>query len=145
MHLYASLPRPLARALCAAALLAPLGALAADLSLSVADGPAADATLYVALYDSAAGFSGSQSLASQMVPMRAGTARLVFPGLAPGRYAVRAFADENGNGKLDTNLMGMPTERYGFSNDAKGNRAAPDFEAAAISVDADLQTVIHLR
>ena len=141
----ASLSRPAVRALCAAALLAPLGALAADLSLSVADGPAADATLYVALYDSAAGFAGSQSLASQTVPMRAGTARLVFPGLAPGRYAVRAFADENGNGKLDTNLLGMPTERYGFSNDAKGNRGAPDFEAAAIGVDADLQTVIHLR
>jgi len=141
----ASLSRPAVRALCAAALLAPLGALAADLSLSVADGPAADATLYVALYDSAAGFTGSQSLASQTVPMRAGTARLVFPGLAPGRYAVRAFADENGNGKLDTNLLGMPTERYGFSNDAKGNRGAPDFEAAAIGVDADLQTVIHLR
>ena len=139
------LSRPAARALCAAALLAPLGALAADLSLSFADGPAADATLYVALYDSAAGFTGSQSLASQTVPMRAGTARLVFPGLAPGRYAVRAFADENGNGKLDTNLLGMPTERYGFSNDAKGNRGAPDFEAAAIGVDADLQTVIHLR
>jgi uncharacterized protein (DUF2141 family) len=145
MHLYAFLPRPAVRALCAAALLAPLGALAADLSLSVADGPAADATLYVALYDSAAGFAGSQSLAAQTVPMRAGTARLVFPGLAPGRYAVRAFADENGNGKLDTNLLGMPTERYGFSNDAKGNRGAPDFEAAAIGVDADLQTVIHLR
>jgi len=141
----ASLSRPAVRALCAAALLAPLGALAADLSLSVADGPAADATLYVALYDSAAGFAGSQSLASQTVPMRAGAARLVFPGLAPGRYAVRAFADENGNGKLDTNLLGMPTERYGFSNDAKGNRGAPDFEAAAIGVDADLQTVIHLR
>lgn len=145
MHLSAFLPRPAVRALCTAALLAPLGALAADLSLSVADGPAADATLYVALYDSAAGFTGSQSLASQTVPMRAGTARLVFPGLAPGRYAVRAFADENGNGKLDTNLLGMPTERYGFSNDAKGNRGAPDFEAAAIGVDADLQTVIHLR
>jgi uncharacterized protein (DUF2141 family) len=145
MHLSAFLPRPAVRALCAAALLAPLGALAADLSLSVADGPAADATLYVALYDSAAGFTGSQSLAAQTVPMRAGTARLVFPGLAPGRYAVRAFADENGNGKLDTNLLGMPTERYGFSNDAKGNRGAPDFEAAAIGVDADLQTVIHLR
>lgn len=36
--------RPAVRALCAAAILAPLGALAADLSLSVADGPAADAT-----------------------------------------------------------------------------------------------------
>jgi len=145
MQLPALLSRPIVRALCAAAILAPAGALAADLSLSVADGPAADATLYVALYSDAAGYADSKPVASQTTPMREGKARLVFPGLAPGRYALRAFADENGNGKLDTNLMGMPTERYGFSNDAKGNRAAPDFEAAAIRVDADLQTVIHLR
>ncbi|OAK61507.1 hypothetical protein A3K87_21555 [Variovorax paradoxus] len=145
MQLPALLSRPIVRALCAAAILAPAGALAADLSLSVADGPAADATLYVALYSDAAGYADSKPVASQTTPMREGKARLVFPGLAPGRYALRAFADENGNGKLDTNLMGMPTERYGFSNDAKGNRAAPDFEAAAIRVDADLQTAIHLR
>jgi len=139
------LSRPGVRALCAAALLSPLTALAADLSLSVADGPAAEATLYVALYNDAASYADSKALASQTGPMQGGKARLVFTRLAPGRYALRAFADENGNGKLDTNLMGMPTERYGFSNDAKGNRGAPDFEAAAIGVDADLQTVIHLR
>jgi len=144
MRPFALPSRPAVRTICAAALLAPLGALAADLRLSVADGPAADATLYVALYGSAAGFAGT-ALASQMVPMRAGAAQLVFPGLAPGRYAVRVFADENGNGKLDTNLFGMPTERYGFSNDAKGNLGPPEFDAAAIGVDADLQTVIHLR
>jgi len=137
--------RPAVRALCAAAILAPLGALAADLSLSVADGPAADATLYVAVYGDAASYTDGKPVASQTAPMREGKARLLFAGLAPGRYALRVFADENGNGKLDTNLMGMPTERYGFSNDAKGNRAAPDFEAAAISLEADMQTVIHLR
>ncbi|MBT2323963.1 DUF2141 domain-containing protein [Variovorax paradoxus] len=139
------LPRPGARILCAAALLAPLGALAADLQLNVVDGPAAEATLYVALYDSAEGFAGSKALAAQTVPMRAGAARLAFAGLAPGRYALRVFADENGNGKLDTNPMGLPVERYGFSNDAKGNRGAPGFDAAAFSVDADLKTVVHLR
>ncbi|KLN52367.1 DUF2141 domain-containing protein [Variovorax paradoxus] len=139
------LSRPGARALCAASLISPLAALAGDLSLNVADGPAAEATLYVALYNDAASYADSKAVASQTAPMQGGKARLVFTGLAPGRYALRAFADENGNGKLDTNLMGMPTERYGFSNDAKGNRAAPAFEAAAIIVDADLQTVIHLR
>ena len=139
------LPRPGLRALCAAALLSPLAALAADLNVNVADGPAAEATLYVALYNDAASYADSKAVASQTAPMQGGKARLVFTGLAPGRYALRAFADENGNGKLDTNLMGMPTERYGFSNDAKGNRAAPAFEAAAFSVDADLQTVVHLR
>ncbi|CAN7590091.1 DUF2141 domain-containing protein [Variovorax sp. LjRoot84] len=145
MNPSAPLPRRGTRALCAAALLAPLGALAADLTLSVVDGPATEATLYVALFDSAEGYTGNKALAAQTVPLRAGAARLAFPGLAPGRYALRVFADENGNGKLDTNPMGMPTERYGFSNDAKGNRAAPGFDAAAFSVNADLKTVIHLR
>ena len=145
MQLSSILSRPAVRALCAAAILAPVGALAADLSLSVTDGPAADATLYVALYRDAASYGESKPLASQSTPMQGGQSRVVFVGLAPGRYALRVYADENGNGKLDTNLMGMPTERYGFSNDAKGNRAPPSFEAAAISVDADLQTVIHLH
>jgi uncharacterized protein (DUF2141 family) len=131
--------------LLAAALLAPLGALAADLHVSVVDGPAASTPLYVALYDSAQGYESNKTLAAQIVQMNAGAARLSFPGLAPGRYALRVFADENGNGKLDANLMGLPTERYGFSNDAKGNRGAPGFDAAALQLNADLQTVIHLR
>ncbi|BEP67346.1 MULTISPECIES: DUF2141 domain-containing protein [Variovorax] len=145
MHLPAFLSRPAARGLIAAAALAPLGALAADLNLRIADGPAAGATLYVALYNDAASYAESKALASQTAPLREGKARFVFTDLAPGRYALRVFADENGNGKLDTNLVGMPIERYGFSNDAKGNRGAPDFEAAALRIDADAQAVIHLR
>ena len=133
MHLPAFLSRPAARGLIAAAALAPLGTLAAG------------ATLYVALYNDAASYAESKALASQTAPMREGKARFVFTDLAPGRYALRVFADENGNGKLDTNLVGMPIERYGFSNDAKGNRGAPDFEAAALRIDADAQAVIHLR
>src|SRR4030095_2323651 len=100
--------------------------------------------LYVALYDSARNYDGNKTLAAQIVQMKDGTARLSFPGLAPGRYALRVFADENGNGKLDTNLMGLPTERYGFSNDAKGHRAAPGFDAAAILVDADVKHGVHM-
>ncbi len=40
--------------------------------------------------------------------------------LPPGKYAVRYFHDENMNGNLDTNKMGIPTEGYGFSNNAYG-------------------------
>lgn len=145
MQLPTFLFRPYALALCTAAALASAGALAADLSLNVVDGPPADATLYVALYNDASGYTGNTSVAAQTASMQGGNVRLVFKNLAPGRYALRAFADENANGKLDTNLMGMPIERYGFSNDARGNRAAPDFEAAAIRVDADMQNLIHLR
>ena len=40
--------------------------------------------------------------------------------LPPGKYAIRYFHDENMNGNLDTNKMGIPTEGYGFSNNAYG-------------------------
>lgn len=125
--------------------LASFGAVAAELHLSVADGPATASTLYVALFDSAKGYAADEAVASQTAPMRGGTAEVVFRGLPEGRYALRMFADENGNAKLDTNLMGLPTERYGFSNDARGHRGAPGFEDAAMAIDADLKTIVHLR
>jgi uncharacterized protein (DUF2141 family) len=54
-----------------------------------------------------------------------------FKGIAPGMYAVSVFHDENSNGKLDTNFMGIPREGVGASNDARGHFGPPKFEAAA--------------
>jgi uncharacterized protein (DUF2141 family) len=65
---------------------------------------------------------------------------------APGRYALFGMHDANGNGDLDLNLLGIPTESYGFSNDAKGTVGPPSFDAAAVQVRSDAPTriVIHL-
>jgi len=38
-----------------------------------------------------------------------------------GKYAVSVFHDENSNGKLDTNFLGIPREGVGASNNAKGH------------------------
>lgn len=54
-----------------------------------------------------------------------------FSGIAPGTYAVSVFHDENSNGKMDTNFMGIPREGVGASNNAKGHLGPPKFEAAA--------------
>jgi uncharacterized protein (DUF2141 family) len=54
-----------------------------------------------------------------------------FPGVAPGTYAVSVFHDENSNGKLDTNFMGIPREGVGASNDARGHLGPPKFDSAA--------------
>ena len=54
-----------------------------------------------------------------------------FPGVTPGTYAVSVIHDQNSNGKLDTNLMGIPREGVGASNDAKGHFGPPKFDAAA--------------
>jgi uncharacterized protein (DUF2141 family) len=54
-----------------------------------------------------------------------------FPGIAPGTYAVSVVHDENSNGKLDTNFMGIPREGVGASNDARGHLGPPKFDAAS--------------
>lgn len=50
-------------------------------------------------------------------------------------FAVAAFHDENGNGVLDRNRLGIPTERYGFSNNARGSFGPPSFESAAVRIN----------
>jgi uncharacterized protein (DUF2141 family) len=60
-----------------------------------------------------------------------------FSGIASGTYAVSVFHDENSNGKLDTNLMGIPREGVGASNNAKGHFGPPKFEAAAFRFSGD--------
>jgi uncharacterized protein (DUF2141 family) len=70
---------------------------------------------------------------------------LLFENIAPGRYAVALFHDENGNNRLDTAMM-IPREGFGFSRDAPLRFGPPRFAAAAISVaDVEMRTVIHLR
>ncbi|MGC1685378.1 MAG: DUF2141 domain-containing protein [Candidatus Acidiferrales bacterium] len=54
-----------------------------------------------------------------------------FLGIAPGTYAVSVVHDENSNGKLDTNFMGIPREGVGASNDARGHFGPPKFDAAS--------------
>ena len=56
--------------------------------------------------------------------------RFGFTGVPPGSYAVAAFQDLDGDGRLGRTPLGLPTEPYGFSNGA-GRRGRPDFAAAA--------------
>lgn len=49
-------------------------------------------------------------------------------------YAVAVFHDENANKYLDKNFLGMPEEKYGFSNGARGTFGPPYFEEACFKV-----------
>jgi uncharacterized protein (DUF2141 family) len=63
-----------------------------------------------------------------------------------GKYAVAAFVDNNRNGKQDKNLLGVPKEIYGFSNDARRMFGTPDFAAAAFDIgEKAVAKPIHLR
>jgi uncharacterized protein (DUF2141 family) len=67
---------------------------------------------------------------------------VVLDNIAPGNYAVSLFHDENDNGKLDTGAFGIPTEKTGFSNNAKGAYGPPKFDDCQFTVDGD--TVIYI-
>ena len=60
----------------------------------------------------------------------AGAALCVFSRIPAGTYGISAFHDENGNGKIDTNFVGMPTEDYCASRNARGVFGPPSFEDA---------------
>jgi uncharacterized protein (DUF2141 family) len=57
-----------------------------------------------------------------------------FEGLEPGEYAIKAFHDLNSNGEMDFNMLGIPREPYGFSNDARATFSPPAFKDAKFIV-----------
>lgn len=65
-----------------------------------------------------------------------------FEGLKKGIYAISIFHDVNGNGKLDTNFIGIPTEPYAFSNNAQGMFGPPEFEACKFELSENNQKVV---
>ena len=62
-----------------------------------------------------------------VIKIRDAQARCHFVDIPPGTYALVVIHDENRNGKLDTNWLGLPKEGYGFSSDAKATFSAPSF------------------
>ena len=73
-------------------------------------------------------------------------ARCDFENIPPGKYAIAVIHDENMNGKLDANWLGIPKEGYGFSNTAKGVVGAPLFSAASFPYDGkNLDLTISLN
>jgi len=60
-----------------------------------------------------------------------GGAAYTFEALEVGTYAIAVAYDEDGDGKLDTGFLGIPTELVGFSNNAKGRFGPPSFEKAS--------------
>jgi uncharacterized protein (DUF2141 family) len=58
-----------------------------------------------------------------------------------GRYSIKVFHDRNGNGELDTGMWGIPTEAYGFSNNARSITGPPDIEDTLFEVSEPETTV----
>jgi uncharacterized protein (DUF2141 family) len=142
----------------ALASLVAIPAQAGDLKVTIVGVRSDAGALMIGLYDSAERFKNAITNTAHIgllkdkgrligVTMRArtGSQSIGFMQLPPGRYAVVVFHDENDNGLLDEDALGVPTEGYGFSNNATGFFSAPSFDAAAVTIgSADKSISISL-
>lgn len=93
-----------------------------------------------ALFESPAGFPTEFLQSATNVTMskiRDTQARCNFLDIPPGTYALAVIHDENMDGKLGADWLGIPTEGYAFSSGAEASMSAPSFETASFSYDGE--------
>jgi uncharacterized protein (DUF2141 family) len=118
---------------------------AADLTINVTDIEPQQGTLRLSLFDSADSYStGATPRFSAMQRVDRTSTKVTIHELPSGRYAVKLYHDENNNGQLDSNALGMPSEGYGFSNNA-GRFGPPSFDDAAVELDHSRSIEIRVR
>jgi uncharacterized protein len=130
--------RAIAFAVVASAVTLPAFAQTATVTLTVDDVPTSEGGVLATLCgDPKAPFPGACMTHSGMAKAKAGATTITFEDVAPGRYAIQVFHDENGDMQ-----MNMPAEGYAFGNDA----AWPvTFESASIVVSGDTAAVVTLQ
>jgi uncharacterized protein (DUF2141 family) len=88
-------------------------------------------------------FDGNEKVIAQEIsPIKDMKCSFTIKDLKQGKYAVRYFHDENLNGNLEKNLVGKPTEGYGFSNNVVGKYSMPPFEKWLFELTGDKKMVL---
>lgn len=102
----------------------------------------------LSLYNQAEGFpdNPNRSISKRMLTSVAGKVIMEWNGLAEGSYAIAVLHDENADGKMNTNFVGIPTEGFGFSNNKLGVAGPPSFQRASIELKGGTnRALIKLR
>ena len=131
-------------------LLAASGASAAGpgrIDVTVTGVSSASGMVGCALFSSRTGFpleSKKHAASTVRVPAVGGVANCSFENLSTGEYAVAVVHDTNGNEQADTNMLGMPTEGVGVSNNVMPKLSPPSFEVSRFVVAAGQPTKLAI-
>ncbi|MEM1230544.1 MAG: DUF2141 domain-containing protein [Pseudomonadota bacterium] len=122
----------------------PAAASSATLTITVTGIESAEGIIAVEVLRGEAQFKGEGSTASMLLPAATPAVTVQLP-LPAGEYAVRVMHDEDSNGELKTNMLGMPTEPWGMSNDATGKFGPPKWDDARFALEDSATQTITLR
>lgn len=102
-------------------------------------------SVMVALFDSQAAYDGEGGpVRVARLEVSGETVQAVFEGLPAGDYAMKAFHDVDGDGEMDANPFGMPTEPFAFSNNAIGNMGPAGWDRASFEAAGPVVQSIDL-
>ncbi|MFT6248735.1 MAG: hypothetical protein ACJAZQ_001944 [Cognaticolwellia sp.] len=102
---------------------------AAELTVNVSKIEQGKGHLLVSLYSDKKAYTGNDAKFSAMVKATDEQEKVIFKNIPEGEYAIKMYQDENDNNELDFNLIGIPKEGYGFSNNV-GQFGAPEYVKA---------------
>ncbi|MDQ0594384.1 uncharacterized protein (DUF2141 family) [Chryseobacterium ginsenosidimutans] len=102
-------------------------------------------SVYLGLYNKKVGFlKEGAAIANAKVKAAGNKVSYTFKNLPVGEYAVAVYQDVNNNGKCDRNMIGYPTEGFGFSKNYRPKLSTPKFDDVKIAVNQSTKATIAL-
>lgn len=122
-------------------LLAPLSLLAQNtISVHIGNVPSTEGKVNLAVYNSDQTFlKFEEVMLAKSTPAQEGMVHLDLEDMPDGEYALAVFHDENGNDKLDTNWLGIPTEKVAFSKSKMKTFGPPGYKECCFKVVEDTE------
>ena len=122
---------------------------AATLEIEINELNSSNGLIKLHLFKGQEGFptKGKKALQTHLIPIVQKVARITISNISQGEYAISYFHDENSNGKMNTNWLGLPAEGFGFSNNAMNMLSAPSYEDCKFQIldSTDNKMVMTIR
>lgn len=116
-----------------------------DLTIKITDVENSNGKIQIGLYNTEKGFlDESKQYKKVRITASAPTTTYTFRGLPDGTYAIAIYHDENNDSECNRNLIGIPTEEFGFSNNVRPVVSAPSFKSAKFSLTEDKTLTIKI-
>lgn len=107
-----------------------------ELTVNITNLSSNKGTILLGIYNNKASFL-KKTFNGYTLKIKNNRAKMIVENLPEGEYAISFVHDENNNKKLDTNFLGIPSEEYGCSNNAKGFMGPPKYDDAKFIVSED--------
>jgi uncharacterized protein (DUF2141 family) len=117
-----------------------------DLVIEITNIEQTKGTIKIGIYDKADLFPKDNGAAfSQVCEVNSKTLSCTIKNLPHGVYAIALYHDVNEDNVCNMNIVGMPKEPYGFSNNIKPVFSAPSFETTKFLHNRPMQISIALQ